>query len=47
MRIEIKTKTPVRDQDIKALYLIQKAMEISSPRMRKLNMKLISEKWKL
>ena len=33
MRIEIKTKTPVKDKDIKALYLIREALRISTPRM--------------
>lgn len=47
MRVEIKTKTPVKDNDIKALYLMQKAMEISSDRMRSANMKFICDKWKL
>jgi hypothetical protein len=45
MRIEIKTKTPVKDNDIKALYLLQKAMEISTPRMRKANLNFIISKW--
>lgn len=45
MRIDIKTKTPVKDQDIKALYLLQHAMEISSPRMRKANLDFITSKW--
>ena len=33
MRIDIKTKTPVKDNDIKALYLIREALRISTPRM--------------
>lgn len=37
MRIDIKTKTPIRDNDVKALYLIKKAMELSSPHMIKAN----------
>jgi hypothetical protein len=44
MRIEIKTKTPVKDNDIKALYLIQEAMRISSPHMKEANLKLVAEK---
>lgn len=47
MRIEIKTKGKVKDNDIKALYLLQKAMEISSDRMRQANLKFITSKWKL
>jgi hypothetical protein len=47
MRIEIKTKTPVKDPDIKALYLLQKAMEISTDKMRKANLQFIISKWKL
>lgn len=33
MRVEIKTHGPVKDNDIRALYLIKKALEISTPRM--------------
>ena len=47
MRIEIKTKGRVKDPDIKALYLLQKAMELSTDRMRKQNIKFIISKWKL
>lgn len=46
MRIEIKTKTPVKDNDIKALYLIRKALEISSPHMTKVNLDFALESWK-
>lgn len=41
MRIEIKTAAPVRDDDIRALYLIEKAMQISTPRMRQANLRLV------
>lgn len=44
MRIEIKTKTPVRDADIKALYLLEKACQISTPRMLKANLNFILSK---
>lgn len=37
MRVEIKTNTPVRDNDVKALYLIREAIRISTPRMLKAN----------
>lgn len=47
MRIDIKTNGPVKDNDVRALYLIQKAMEISSPRMRKANIEFVKSKWKL
>lgn len=47
MRIEIKTKTPVKDNDIKALYLIEEAMRLSSERMRKANLKFVAEKYKI
>lgn len=39
MRIEIKTNGPIRDNDIKALYLIREAMKISTPRMLEANLK--------
>lgn len=39
MRIEIKTKTPVKDKDIKALYLLKEALKMSSPRMLDANLK--------
>jgi hypothetical protein len=45
MRIEIKTNGPIKDKDIKALYLIKKAMEMSSPRMRKANLKFVADKF--
>lgn len=41
MRIEIKTKTPVRDNDIKALYLLKLALELSTPRMLEANLKFV------
>jgi hypothetical protein len=47
MRIEIKTPTPVKDNDIKALYLLQEAMKLSSERMRQANINFIKSKWKL
>lgn len=34
MRIEIKTERKVRDNDMKAIYLMREAMRISSPHMR-------------
>jgi hypothetical protein len=41
MRIEIKTNKPIRDPDIRAIYLINQAMKISSPRMRQANLDLV------
>ncbi len=45
MRVEIKTKGKVKDRDIKALYLINEAMKLSSERMRKANLKFVAEKY--
>lgn len=47
MRIEIKTNGPVKDNDVKALYLINEAMKISTPRMRKANLKFVADKHKI
>lgn len=44
MRVDIKTEKPVKDKDLKALYLIDEAMKISTPRMKKANLKFIAEK---
>lgn len=47
MRVEIKTGgKPVKDKDVKALYLLQEAMRISTDRMILQNLKFIAEKWK-
>ena len=35
MRIEIKTKKPIRDREIRALYIIAYALYLVSPRMKK------------
>jgi len=43
MRIEIKTNGAVKDQDIKAIYLLKKALEISTPRMVNANLKFAIE----
>lgn len=46
MRIEIKTVGRVRDNDVRALLLIRKAMEISTPRMRRANLDFVlSRDW--
>jgi hypothetical protein len=47
MRIEIKTKGPVKDNDIRALYLIREALRISTPRMVDANLKFAIESFKL
>jgi hypothetical protein len=49
MRVEIKTGgKPVKDKDIKALYLMQEAMKLSSSeKMRKANLDFIRSKWKV
>lgn len=44
MRIEIKTKGRVKDPDIKALYLMNEAMKISTERMRQANLDFINSK---
>jgi hypothetical protein len=46
MRVEIKTGKPVRDNDIKALYLIRAALEMSTPRMVDANLKFAVESFK-
>lgn len=47
MRIEIKTNGPVKDKDIKALYLLDEAVKMSTPRMVKHNLKFILDKHKI
>jgi hypothetical protein len=47
MRVEIKTNGKVKDPDIKALYLMQKAMELSTDKMRKANIQFMLSKWKI
>jgi hypothetical protein len=41
MRVNIKTKGRVKDKDIKALYLMNHALNISSAKMRIENLKFI------
>lgn len=45
MRIEIKTNGPVKDNDIKALYLIEQAMKLSSAHMRGANMQFVASRY--
>ncbi len=47
MRIDIKTKGRIKDNDIKALYLINEAMKLSSDKMRKANLKFVASKYKM
>lgn len=47
MRVNIKTNGPVKDNDIRALYLINEAMRISSERMRAVNIRTIAAKFKV
>lgn len=46
MRINIKTNGPVKDNDIRALYLIREALRISAPRMIDANLKFSVESFK-
>lgn len=47
MRIEINTgKKPVKDPDIKALYIMDYAMKLSTDKMLKANIDFILSKWK-
>ena len=45
MRIEIKTDDPVKDVDLKALFILHYALLISSKRMRQANLNFILDKW--
>jgi hypothetical protein len=47
MRIEIKTKSPVKDTDVKALYLLNEAMHLSSDKMRQANLDFVKSKYGL
>ena len=46
MRVDIKTNGPVKDNDIKALYLLREALRISTPRMVEANLKFAIESFK-
>ena len=47
MRIEIKTNgKPIKDPDIKALYVLDYAMQLSTDRMLKANLEFAISKWK-
>ncbi len=46
MRVEIKTAgKPIRDPDIKALFILDYAMQISTDRMLKANLEFAINKW--
>jgi hypothetical protein len=47
MRVTIKTKTPVKDNDIKALLLIEEAMRLSSPHMKSHNLSFIAKRYNM
>jgi len=44
MRVNIKTNGRVKDNDIRALYLIAEAMKISTPRMKRANLRFFNDK---
>jgi hypothetical protein len=46
MRVNIKTNGPIKDNDIKALYLIREALKISSPHMVGANVKFALESFR-
>jgi hypothetical protein len=45
MRVEIKTKEIVRDRDVRALHLINFALEHCTPRMIEHNLSFIADKY--
>lgn len=45
MRIEIKTNGPVKDPDIRALYLLDHALKISTDRMIRANLRFVVDKY--
>jgi hypothetical protein len=45
MRLDIKTKGPVKDKDVKALYILSAALNLSTPRMRKANLDFVLAKY--
>lgn len=47
MRVQIKTNGPVKDPDIKALYMLDAAVKMSTPRILKANLKFILDKHKI
>lgn len=46
MRVDIKTKGRIKDRDIKALYLINAALKMSTPRMIDANLRFAIESFK-
>ena len=46
MRVDIKTNGPVKDNDIKAFYLLREALKISTPRMVYANLRFAVESFK-
>lgn len=45
MRVEIKTNGPVKDPDIKALYLLDHALKISTDKMIRANVRFVLSKY--
>lgn len=45
MRVNIKTSSPVKDKDIKAMYIMNEGVMMSTDRMREINLKLIADKY--
>ena len=45
MRIEIKTKTPVKNPDLRALYLLVHALEnVGTQRMKTANLRFVADR---
>lgn len=45
--IRIIVPEDVKDKDLKALYVLESAMKMSTPKMRKANIDFIIKKWKV
>ena len=45
MRVDIKTNGPVRDKEIRSLYVLNAGMQIGSERMREHNLQYIADKY--
>lgn len=45
--IRIVIPDDVKDKDIRALYVMESAMKMSTPKMRKANIDFITKKWKV
>jgi hypothetical protein len=47
MRIEIKTPSPIKDNDIRGLYILAYAMSIISPRMIRASLEFLASHYGL